>query len=201
MNRDTHTTADLAQLASTCVDYVKRSLGVELDFSQDTLPLLDHYLREAVADARREGRDVSVLGPLVPVAGAYFGEVVGHQFGSVHFHAPGEDYANYRVEFRDCFLHFNPLGIAHEVLLAADAPGWHAHFATLDEAQPVVEQSLASGLALSERDYYSFSVRYETLEQLVAVLRALEEQRKGRPRHFPHEVYESALGALAPNKS
>ena len=34
----------IADLARACVDYVKRALHVELDFSAETLPMLDHYL-------------------------------------------------------------------------------------------------------------------------------------------------------------
>lgn len=192
---------DVAELAGACVDYVKRALGLELDYSQDTLPLLDHYLREASKDARtRPGAD-ALLAPLVPAAGAYFGQLAVRLFEGARFHAPGDDYARYRIEFGRFFLHFNPLGIAQEVLTGADAPGWNAHFAMLDEARQVVEQSLSTGMQMRAEDYYTFSVRYETLEQVVAVLAALEEQHKGPARHFPHSVYESALGGPAPAKS
>ncbi|MDD9967170.1 MAG: hypothetical protein OXR73_13135 [Myxococcales bacterium] len=191
---------DVTELADACVAYVKRSLQLELDYSQDTLPLLDHYLHEAANQARTNRTPEAVLAPLIPTAGAYFGQLVVHQFPGCRFHAPGDDYGHYRVEFSPFFLHFNPLGIAHEVLLGEDAPGWHAHFAVLDEAKPVVEQSLSTSLALREQDYYSFSVRYETLEQVVAVLSALEEQRPGPPRTFSADVYEGAVGNRTGNE-
>lgn len=211
---------DLAQLAATCEDYVKRAVGVALDGTQDTLPILDHYVREAtrgvsVAGSSSEapagdgatanhpgaaGDSAALLGPLVPATGAYFGQLVLKQFAGARFIAHGQDYASYRIEFGPYFLHFNPMGIAHEVITGEDAPGYHAHFAVLDEARPVVEQSLASGLTVRTQDYYSFSVRHETLEQVVAVLSALEEQRRGPARHFPTEVYDSAIGGLAAAK-
>lgn len=190
---------DPAQLAATCVDYVKRAVGLELDYTQDTLPVLDHYIREAARNAG-QGDRAALLGPLLPTAGAYFGQLAVTRLAGARFVTRGQDYANYRVEFAPFFLHFNPLGIAQEVLACADAPGWHAHFAVLDEAQAVVEQSLAQGLSMRDQDYYSFSVRYETLEQVAATVSALEEQRKGPARHFPTEVYEAAIGKLAAAK-
>lgn len=207
---------DLAELAATCEDYVKRAVGVALDHTQDTLPVLDHYVREAVRgvhgsrDPGTGGSEAStagaagdtgvLLGPLLPATGAYFGQLVVQRFKGARFVAHGQDYAGYRIEFGPFFLHFNPMGIAHEVITGEDAPGYHAHFAVLDEARPVIEQSLASGLSMRSQDYYSFSVRYETLEHVVAVLSALEEQRPGRTRHFPTEVYESAIGKPAAAK-
>ena len=39
--------AHLDDLAHTCVAAVQRALGIELDFTQDTLPILDHYVSMA----------------------------------------------------------------------------------------------------------------------------------------------------------
>ena len=44
---------------------------VELDYTQDTLPILDHYI-SIIPDRTSE----DVLGLVVPMLGAYFGEVV-----------------------------------------------------------------------------------------------------------------------------
>src|SRR5687768_1752387 len=58
-------------LAEACVRFVKRALQIALDYTPDTLPLLDHYLRSASDISKEE-----ILSLHVPAAGAYFGEVV-----------------------------------------------------------------------------------------------------------------------------
>ena len=183
----------LVELAESCVDFVQRALSLPLDYTQDTLPILDHYLKTA----RAEAKDPALLAPLVAASGAYFGVLLCRQFGDARFVGEGDAYEHYRVEFRNIFLHINPLGVAQEVLTMADAPGWHAHLATLPDQHRVIEQTLTQGLEVSEEDYYSFCVRYEMVDHVVAVLRALEEQRREGPRHFGLDVYAAMLGQKA----
>lgn len=179
----------IVELSQACVQYVQKSLQLELDYTQDTLPILDHYLREASADAKPE---ISAL--LAPTAGAYFGELVRRVMPTARWHAPQQDYARYRLEFGDFFLHFNPIGLAREVIDGADAPGWNGHFAMLDNTRRVVESTLASDLSVRNADYYSLSVRYETLESVADALEALAHQAKGPRATFGADVYESAMG-------
>src|SRR5262249_23861948 len=96
--------SDVVELYEGCIYYVEKALNVQLDFTQETLPLLDHYVRTAPDNPSQE-----VLGLMVPICGAYFGEVVRRQLPGGRWHAPEEDYSNWRVEFDPCFLHFNPL--------------------------------------------------------------------------------------------
>jgi len=188
-NADSDSPAHVVELADACVRYVEQALELKLDYTQDTLPILDHYLRTAAQDPRPE---IEAL--LAPTAGAYFGELVRRIWPHAQWHAPGEDYAHYRIEFRGFFLHFNPVGLAREVVDAEDAPGWNGHFAMFDDARTLVESSLTDKLSMRDGDYYSLSVRYETLEQTADVLEALAVQGpKPRPT-FGADVYASALG-------
>jgi len=41
-------------LADSCVRFVQRALRVELEYTPETLPILDHYLREAHGIEREE---------------------------------------------------------------------------------------------------------------------------------------------------
>ena len=193
MSQNNTPSSELLQLADSCVDFVQRALQLPLDYTQDTLPILDHYLRTA----RKEAKDASVLAPLVPAVGSYFGVLLCRLFDDARFVGEGEAYEQYRVEFGSLFLHLNPLGIAQEVLTVADAPGWHAHLAMLPDQRVIVEQTLTQGLSLQDQDYYSFSVRYEMIDHVVAVLGALESQRSEGPRHFSSEVYAAMVGAKA----
>jgi hypothetical protein len=179
-------------LAEVCRQFVKEALTLELDYTPETLPVLDHYVRTKAKHPSDEVREL-----LTPPLGAYFGEVVRRSMGGVRWHAPGENYPSYRVEFEAFFLHFNPLGVAAEVLTETDAEGFGAHFQILDEAQSHIEAALAVSDSVSEDDYYTFSVRFETLEQIVAVLVGLEAKHAGQPRRFGRDVYRAAAGESA----
>jgi hypothetical protein len=94
----------------------------------------------------------------------------------VRWHAPDEHYELYRLEFEAVFLHFNPLGIAAEALAGEDVEGFGAHFQILDESREIVEEALARNDVVTNDDYYSFTLRYETLELLTSVLIGFESQ-------------------------
>jgi hypothetical protein len=191
---DAELPAQIRDWAEACRGFVKEALGIELDFTPETLPLLDHYIRIKATPTSEEVRDL-----LTPPLGAYFGEVVHRQLAAegVRWHAPDDDYEHYRLEFEAFFLHFNPLGIALEVLVQDDAEGFGAHFQVLDEARAHLEAALSEREAVRAEDYYTFTMRYETLELVVAVLRDQESRHAGQPRRFSREVYRAASGELS----
>ncbi|MDH5673689.1 MAG: hypothetical protein OEZ06_16150 [Myxococcales bacterium] len=177
---------EVVELAGECVRYVKEALDIELDFTPETLPILDHYLRE-----RARGAETGVFDLLAPLAGAYFGEVIRRGIDGTRWHGGGAEYADYRIEFEQIFLAFNPMGVALEVLTQADSSGLGAHFQLLDEARAAVESSLDSSAAITAEDYYTLTVRYEVLLQVVGVLVGLESQQPQR-RIFGRDVYRAA---------
>ncbi|HKU39812.1 MAG TPA: hypothetical protein VJR89_16745 [Polyangiales bacterium] len=184
--------APITDAAAACVRFVQESLQLALDFTSDTLPFLDHYVRTQADGAGDEVRDL-----LTPALGAYFGEVVRRAIPGVRWHVPSydiEDFTTYRLEFETIFLHFNPMGIAREALEQDDVPGFGATFQVLDEARPELERALETAGTVSVDDYYSFSVRFETLEHVVSVLTGLEAKQSGAPRTFGPEVYRAASG-------
>lgn len=171
-------------LAAGCVRYVKSALSIELDYTPDTLPLLDHYLRNA-ADISRE----EVLSLLVPAAGAYFGEVVRRTLGPCRWHWVEDDLSACRLEFERCFLSFNPIGSALGALLGGDADHYGGHFALLPEEAPLVKESLERVGEVSEEDYYRLAVRFEALEQIVSLLLEKAVAESELSRRFGPEVY------------
>jgi len=63
------------EYADQVVTYVRRALGVTLEYDSDTLPLLDHYLR-TVGESQPQTVEL-----VVATSGAYFGEVVRRRLG------------------------------------------------------------------------------------------------------------------------
>jgi hypothetical protein len=146
-------------LTVACVTSVKNATGLELDLSQDTLPILDHYAE--LADAPRD-EVVSLLGPM---CGAYFGELIRRELGDGSWQVDPDDQAQWRLGFERCSLTFNPIGIALEVLLGQDIPDWGAHLQTAAGDQLRVKKALEVYGDVRDGDYYTFSVRYEAIEQ------------------------------------
>jgi hypothetical protein len=182
------TPVEVADLAESCVRFVHEALGLTLDYTPETLPILDHYLREAGHGAKPE-----VVELLAPAAGAYFGEVVRRRVQAVRWHSPSGDYPGHRLELEPFFLWFNPMGVAMEVLRTAEAEGWSAHFQVLDDARELLAHALEAHEDVPPEDYYTLSMRLETLEQVVDLLAALE-QKQPKPRLFGSEVYRAAAG-------
>jgi hypothetical protein len=185
--------APIDDLAQACARFVKDALSLDLDSTPETLPILDHYARTraGTGQATDEVRDL-----LTPALGAYFGEVVRRTMPGVRWRVPTdlEDYGSYRLEFELVFLHFNPLGIAREVLEHDEVEDSGASFQVLDEAKESLHEALEESGGVSLDDYYSFTIRYETLELVISVLSALERTTQATPRRFGPEVYRAASG-------
>jgi hypothetical protein len=174
----------ISDLASSCVRFVQRTVGIELDYTPETLPILDHYLREAHGVSREE-----VLSLVVPAAGAYFGEVVRRHLGDSEWQLGGEDYGAARLEFRRWFLSFNPIGIALEAVLAEEVAGSGSHLELLREDRQMVQEALDRAGDVRNDDYYRLAVRFEVLELVTALLSERAAASEHPERVFGPDVY------------
>jgi len=153
------TDASVMDLTVACVTSTKNATGLELDLTPDTLPILDHYA-QLVSSPRDE-----VASLLAPMCGAYFGELIRRQLQDGAWSLDPDDYGLWRLRFEACSLAFNPIGIALEVLLSQDVPDWGAPLQTAPEDRDRVKRALEVFGDVRDRDYYTFSVRYEAIEQ------------------------------------
>lgn len=174
--------APVAELAQACVGYVERATGMKLDYQPETLPILDHYVRERRAEVVAKPELVEVLA--APV-GAYLGEVIRRRIPCQWF-APAGDYRRWRVELSDVFLSMNPVGAAVEAIWLQTAEGWGAHFRMRPDDERKAEAALAVIPEVSEDDYFAPSSRLETLEIVVDAISA------GRPANEPPRTYGQA---------
>lgn len=150
----------VAELAANCVRFVHAAIGLELDFSHETLPLLDHYLAQARGDVERRPE----VTPLVAQAmGAYFGQVVAGELTGF-WRARGVDSHSWLICLQPVFLAVHPIGVSYDVLFRGQAhPGPSAELLLARDELPLVESRLASLPPEDEESYYTFSTRFDVL--------------------------------------
>lgn len=161
---------EVRELSASCEQHVRDAVGLALDGTIETLPLLDHYVRLS-RDAVR-GRP-ELLPLLARTVGAYFGQVVADHFGGFWL-LPGPDVNTWHVCMRSVYLAFNPIGMAHAALIwSLDEdlpPGPPAELRLSLRDRDWVEQRLAALPPVREGDFFTLSTRVEGVEVAVAAL-------------------------------
>ena len=168
--------ARVREYADQAVEYVRRALGMTLEYDSDTLPLLDHYLRSVPVD------QVAALKLVILTSGAYFGEVVRRRLGG-RWDAAGEE-ATWRVVL-PTGLHFSPLGFVASAITRSESEDIDAAIDAPVRMRPYLQQALQRMGDVSEEDYYSLCGRLDTLEHLHEVLVAVAAQMMGNAADEP----------------
>jgi hypothetical protein len=158
------------EYADQAVDYVRRALGVTLEYDSDTLPLLDHYLR-TVPDTQPATMEL-----VVATSGAYFGEVVRRRLGG-RWEANGDD-AEWRIVL-PTGLNFSPAGFVASAIAQADLDDLDSELDAPPRMRPYVQQALQRMGEVSVEDYYSLCGRLDTVEHVHEVLVAVAAQMLG----------------------
>ncbi len=158
------------EYADQAVAYVRRALGVTLEYDSDTLPLLDHYLR-TVPDTQSATVEL-----VVATSGAYFGEVVRRRLGG-RWETTGED-NEWRVVL-PTGLNFSPAGFVASAIAQADLEDLDTSLDAPPRMRPYVQQTLQRMGEVSIEDYYSLCGRLDTLEHVHEVLVAVAAQMMG----------------------
>lgn len=178
----------IIELYGVCVDYVQRALGLELDFTDETLPILDHY----VSMVRNAVEDRPELAQILQTAiGAYFGELVRRRLNG-YWMLPNPDVHNWRVCARHVFLSLNPIGVVCEALAQSDEHnGPSAEMQLAPEDRALVAERLAKAPPVPEGQYYLLSTRLEAIDITVETLRLAMQQGGHSSVQFDLEDYES----------
>jgi hypothetical protein len=163
------------EYADQVVSYVRRALGVTLEYDSNTLPLLDHYLR-TVPD-----RQPATIELVVATSGAYFGEVVRRRLGG-RWEANGD--AEWRIVL-PTGLNFSPAGFVASAIAQADLDDLDSELDAPPRMRPYVQQALQRMGEVSVEDYYSLCGRLDTLEHVHEVLVAVAAQMLGNTDEEP----------------
>lgn len=185
---DVHAPDQIVELYGVCIEYVRRALGIELDFTDETLPILDHYLSVARADI--EGRP-ELARILYTAVGAYFGELIRRRVNG-YWLMPNPDFHNWRVCARHVFLSLNPIGVICEAMAQSDdheGPSAEMHLAPED--RELVAERLAKAPPVPESQYYLLTTRLEAIDITVEILRLAMQTGGHSSVEFDVEDYQS----------
>ena len=134
---------EVAELVEACREYVRRAIGMELDYSPETLPLVDHYI-DLVRTSLDERPELQPL--VVRAVGAYFGEVIRRQLPAF-WRIPSADTHEWRLCARPVFLSLSPFGVAYDaVYQSAEHDGPSAQLRMAPEEREVVDRRIFSFL-------------------------------------------------------
>jgi hypothetical protein len=161
---------EIRELSASCEQHVRDAVGLELDGTIETLPILDHYVRLSRSAIKERPQLLPLLARTI---GAYFGQVVADHFGGF-WSLTSPDAIHWHVCMRTVYLAFNPIGMAHAALIWSLeeelAPGPPAELRLSREDRAWVEQRLDALPPVREGDFFSLSTRVEGIEVAVAAL-------------------------------
>jgi hypothetical protein len=89
----------------------------------------------------------------------------------------------------------HPVALARAAITLEEEEGLAANIDVLAEDRALIAQSLERVGGVDEDDYHRLAVRWEVIEQAIAVLEGAAQSRGQAGRRFSREVYEAALGA------
>jgi hypothetical protein len=146
------------------VDFVRKAVGIALDYTPETLPVLDHYLAQVPKDRAEIVELVSVA------AGAYFGEVarrvLGGEWSGDDLVLPGG-------------VSISPTGMAFEAIVHDDSE----ERGQID-LPPELREPVAEALAdrqVAEDEFYSLCGRLELLQLVSDVVAGIRLGGLSRP--------------------
>jgi hypothetical protein len=176
---------------------VKYRLGFELDYENETLSVLDHFVRDVV---REEGggtipppgdhRRVHLVHLLAPTIGAYFGEVLCRIF-PCRWRLKTEDPRNWLIEFENIPLRFSPIGAAAEALADRSVESWDGAIATAPEEEEALMGRLAVAPPVPESEFFALTTRFEVIQIAEDWLRSRQAAKDPpAPEFYSHEDYD-----------
>lgn len=161
--------AEVLELAAACVRFVATRFKIEPDFTPETMPVVDEYVREARASMEDRPEALPLTANAV---GAYIGEVA-RRCHRCWWRVEHGDPGSWRLEFSDVFLAFYPVQVAYNLLATTDEETAFSGFEMNEAERASVLERLAELPEVSDLEFYAASTRLEVLEIVVDALQGL----------------------------
>ncbi len=167
------------------VSAVKETVDYGLDYSIETLPVVDHYVSLAREDSQPR-EEVSAL--IASMAGVYYGEVLKRRFGAQwHLHDLSDPFT-WELFFTSCPLAIRPVHISYEIVTRQEDDAIDSSLRTAQARQDFLYDYFEALGQVSEDEFFSFSGRTEiimaALDLLSEIERFIAEQKGGKPVRF-----------------
>jgi hypothetical protein len=181
---------EIAELVGMCVEAVARAAGAGLDFTPDTLPILDHYVSLAADSARARPELLPLLSRSV---GAYFGELLRRELPGF-WRIPSANVHDWALCARHVFLWINPFGVAFDALSAdSEHEGPRSQLHVAPEYRAAVDARLALLPEVPPEEFFLLATRFEVI-QLAAETLAVEMSNAGySDMEYELEDYDAEL--------
>ncbi len=162
-----------AEFVRRALDAVRASVGVSLEFDSDTLPLLDHYIKQVP----RKEADAAAL--IAAMTGSYFGEAVRQSLGG-QWKVEDDDPASWRIVLPGG-LSFSPVRLALAAILLDEDGEGNGDFQAPPKLMEALTEAMGRLGSVGRNDYFTLSCRFDTLEHLQEVMLAFADKlRKER---------------------
>ncbi len=185
--------APIVELCQACVEYVKRSVGIELDYEPETLSLVDHYAREVRSTLAGRPEVLPLVGQAI---GAYFGEVARRALNGF-WRLPSQNYQDWQLCGAAAFVALNPIGVGFDAVVGGDVhDGPRSVLRVALEDRDAVSARLAGLPPVDEDEYFSLCTRLEVLEIVMDALRGEAIRRGYDEVEYSAEDYDAELRPL-----
>jgi len=161
---------NIQEYARQTLEYVESALDFTLDYTGETLPVLDHYLKTVPRE------EESIIDLVSYSAGAYFGEVVRRELGGQWLCNSG-DPNTWRFVL-PTGIAFSPPGLVGEAICLKETDEHSASFYFPQPLIPHLEVILGRMAEVTEEVYYSLSGRMDTLQHIEDVLIAIAAKKR-----------------------
>ncbi|MBN2526823.1 MAG: hypothetical protein JXR76_10545 [Deltaproteobacteria bacterium] len=161
---------EIYRLTERCRTHVFKRFSLDLDFSSDTLSVLDYFVTELVTEENKgtcppagHVSRMNMVHLFAPTLGAYFGALLANQFGG-RFRHTDKDITAWRFEFDSCFIRLNPVAVAASVIAQQEVDGLSAILLSSAKLMPKLQERFDAVPEVLDEDFFSFCTWYESIQ-------------------------------------
>lgn len=193
-----HLPDEIFQLAERCRAHVQKRFSLELDFTGDTLSVLDFFVEELVKDENRgvaplpgHSSRMNMIHLFAPTMGAYLGALLCRHFGG-RFRHTEQEISKWRFEFDTFFVRFNPVAIAASVIAKQEVDGLPVLLISTPSLSQRLQERFDAAPEIPEDEFFSFCNFFESIQ--IANEFLIEVSRKDGKMNCSSENYDLLLG-------
>ncbi len=176
---------EIERLCERCIAHVKNRFDLELDFTIDTLSVLDHFIEQIIveeADGKsvppKDSRRSHVIHLLAPSLGAYYGEVIRKAF-LCRWRNTDDKPQKWLLEFEGIILRFNPAGVVADVVFGDHIESWRGSLSTTVSETGPLKERLDAAPPIPEEEFFSLVTSLEVLQIANEYLRERAKKNGG----------------------